>query len=737
MTKNKGFKKIYWGLLDTALLAFVQFSPVFAIAPEPNVLIPYRVIVNSDRDGPIQADNEITLREAIEIVNNTLLFNELSIVEKAQVQQLAPDRVSNIEFALPFGQTTIRLQEVLPPLVATGLVIDGTTNPGYEANKSTTAEIAIATPVVAITPAENTKVFRGLTIVADNIVVRGLSIYGFSAEHKVTEVTPPADIFIAHRLTVTRDDKNKLRIANFETIEDALAATYTSNRGIPTQNVVIENNWLGISPDESIGQVNSAFGVSVFNSSNTKIYRNRIYNHDGSAIITSVRANNMDVRENIIVANGLAGMPDGIRLDGIVRDSTIEGNLICGNDGSGVFLFKPDGGVTINNNDIKFNGRRLRRAAVYVMGNDNKVINNKITDQTGPGVVVSAYHQSDLLPSSSASYRNIIEDNTFANLEGLSIDLNTRRHVEVQDWQIGDGPNAPRDTYNRQLDTGNKAIETPQFLSDEFVLLNGKVNIDGLADPGSQITLYKLGNASTSYRSVKGYAPLKEEIATTTVDDQGKFGFTLTNLEAGDTISAIATREDLGTSEPAYNAIVRSLNGSTVIDSQVNLSNTEKPICTTTPEPPPTPTPTPTPEVPPEIPPEPIRIKVPRKVHFALDKSYISARTAKVLDRVAAVLKEYPYIVIELAGHTDIRASVQYNIALSRRRSLSVRDYLRRKGVDPARMIIRYYGESKLEEQGRGVIDHALNRRVEIQYRDVRGVELIIEEEISDLQPER
>ena len=38
----------------------------------------YQIIVNSDRDGDIQSDLELTLREAIEIVNGSLTLDRLS-----------------------------------------------------------------------------------------------------------------------------------------------------------------------------------------------------------------------------------------------------------------------------------------------------------------------------------------------------------------------------------------------------------------------------------------------------------------------------------------------------------------------------------------------------------------------------------------------------------------------------------------------------------------------------------
>lgn len=105
---------------------------------------------------------------------------------------------------------------------------------------------------------------------------------------------------------------------------------------------------------------------------------------------------------------------------------------------------------------------------------------------------------------------------------------------------------------------------------------------------------------------------------------------------------------------------------------------------------------------------------------------------------MAEVLQQYPFIVIELQGHTDPRASDAYNQALGRRRALSVRNYLLRKGIQPERMTIRSFGESRRKVPGgTGVVDYARDRRVEIIFTDVRGIDLIIEDQEQDLQIER
>lgn len=686
-----------------------------------------RVVVNSNSDGDIQADSVLTLREAIALVNGTLSVEQLSNSEKALVQPQTS--ASRIEFNLPNGATTIQLQQQLPDLSSPGLVIDGSTQPGYDAATSATAEIAIPVPVVAITPATDKEIFRGLTIVADGVTIRGLSIYGFNASpvkqqlgnlliydgipKPVTLTTPPGDIVISHRFPPPNTKRQQPPNSNFPFYD----------RDVPPKNVVIENNWLGLTTDERVPPITSAFGVYVFNSQGTTIRKNRIYYHDGSAIITSVRGENTVVEQNIIVGNGIDGMPDALRIEGVVTKSQIIGNLICANDGAGVYLFKPEGDVLLQNNKITYNGRRLRRAAVYVMGSNHQIIGNEIDHQTGPGVVVSAFPDTE---------RNVIQNNLFTALEGLSIDLNTQRNLDVSDFQRGDGPNPKRDSDNRRRDTGNGAINAPEFTARAFNQSGNGVTLQGKADPGSQVTIYRLGDYQRGKEALyePGYGALSQVLATGSVDNNGNFSVTTTNLQTGEMVSAIATDPKYGTSEPAIAAVIGSPGTPTNLTPSSQPTPIQPPQCTSRPTPPPPPEP-PAPE-----PPEPLRIRVPRNVHFALDKSFISPASALVLDRVTQVLKQYPVIVIEIIGHTDPRASDAYNQALGRRRALATRNYLLRQGIAPERMTIRSQGESQRVSDGSGRVDYARDRRAEIIFKDVRGIEIIIEGQEQDLQIE-
>jgi outer membrane protein OmpA-like peptidoglycan-associated protein len=644
----------------------------------------YTITVTSNQDT-IAPDDRLTLREAIELSNGTLSPTQLSPAEQQQVNK--PGSISTIRFNLPAGQTVIALTRSLPDLIRP-MTIDGTSQPGYDPNTRLFEQNAdVRRPIVEITPAPGIEILRGLTITSDRVTIRGLSLYGFNSSHGLTASTPPADIFISH--TNPPPDIS----------QQQPPADNAPFNNIPPKDILIEQNWLGIKPDRTMPDRTSAFGISVFNSSGTHIEKNWIANHDGSAIITSVSGENTHIKNNIITSNGLAGMPDAIRLEGKINGSHIARNHICGNDGSGLYLFKPEGSADIHDNSIVFNGRRLRRAAIYVTGNQHKIHNNTIQNQTAAGVVVG---------SNPKSTGNQIYNNQFAALEGLSIDLNTNHNSDVADWQNGDGLNPDRNSPNRRNDTGNAAINAPVFTSRKLAL--NETTITGNADMGTTIELYRI---KTKTRDA---GPLETPIAQVKTDANGRFSTTVDGLTDGDRLSAIAHHPDYGTSEPAINARIGTATPGKVIPNA--------PVCLSPPKPP----------KPPEKPPEIIRLKVPRNIHFALDKDFISPRSAQILDRIAEVLIANPNLIIELHGHTDPRASDDYNIDLGKRRANNTRKYLLKKGIDSSRMTIRTFGERQRLSDGSGKVDYARDRRTEVIFKDIRDIEVIVQED--DLQIE-
>ena len=63
------------------------------------------------------------------------------------------------------------------------------------------------------------------------------------------------------------------------------------------------------------------------------------------------------------------------------------------------------------------------------------------------------------------------------------------------------------------------------------------------------------------------------------------------------------------------------------------------------------------------------------------------------LDKLIETLADNPTITIELMSHTDSRGQDEANIELSQKRAQSVVDYLIERGVDPARLSAKGYGE--------------------------------------------
>jgi outer membrane protein OmpA-like peptidoglycan-associated protein len=652
-----------------------------------------QVTVNSNQDE-IRPDAALTLREAIALVNGQLSIDRLSTAEKAQVKMAVGVSRSRIGFQLPKGKQRIELKSALPNVIKKDVVIEGsTTTPAQMGN------IVFNIPTVEITSAAGVQIDRGLALMADNITVKGLSIHGFQVGlAPSTQNLPGADILVGTNL----------------------------NGQIAPRNILIENNFLGVTTGLQIPDRTSDFGVYVFNSQGTSVRHNAIGHHSASGIISQINANNLLVTNNAIFGNGYQGMPDAIRLEGNLVNNQIKGNLICGNDGSGIYIFKPESGhVQITDNQIQSNGRRLRRAAIHLMGDNHQVSNNSIEFQNGSGVAVTAFpHQGG-----TSAVRNQITNNRFQKLEGLSVDLITDRNLAVEDFQNGDGVNPTRNSDNRRLDTGNGAINAPRFLDREFYLINNHVNLDGLADPGSEVEIYQV------YDDGNNNGPLSKPLQKVTADAQGKFQATFQNLPAGTVLSAIASDRRYGTSEPAANVIVTRPGVKAIATPSYPLPGN----CSLVAVPAGTGQIPTVPSIPPvtPIPPAITKIAINRNVHFALDKSNISPASAQVLQGIIQVLKANPYISIDLAGHTDPRAPQAYNQALGMRRAIAVRNYLLKQGIAPQRMTIRSFGFSKRRSNERGVQPYALDRRVEFEYRDLRGGELEIIDLFEDLQPEK
>jgi len=80
-------------------------------------------------------------------------------------------------------------------------------------------------------------------------------------------------------------------------------------------------------------------------------------------------------------------------------------------------------------------------------------------------------------------------------------------------------------------------------------------------------------------------------------------------------------------------------------------------------------------------------------IYFDFDDYSILESEKLKLEKLAAIMFEYPQLEFELTGHTDTVGTRAYNIQLSKRRANAVADYLFDRGIDDERLITRGLGE--------------------------------------------
>ena len=132
---------------------------------------------------------------------------------------------------------------------------------------------------------------------------------------------------------------------------------------------------------------------------------------------------------------------------------------------------------------------------------------------------------------------------------------------------------------------------------------------------------------------------------------------------------------------------------------------------------------------------EPIQVLELEYINYDLDKWDIRNDAAEILDRLLAIMIEYPDLEIRLESHTDSRGGDDYNLLLSKRRARSAFEYLIDRGIDPARVQYEGYGETRLLNRCANDVEcteeeHEVNRRTivkvvrkgEVRKRGQRGI---------------
>jgi|GEM_PF-602605 peptidoglycan-associated lipoprotein len=103
--------------------------------------------------------------------------------------------------------------------------------------------------------------------------------------------------------------------------------------------------------------------------------------------------------------------------------------------------------------------------------------------------------------------------------------------------------------------------------------------------------------------------------------------------------------------------------------------------------------------------------------YFDFDKSFVRDEDKPSLQVQAHYLISHPQAKILITGNTDERGSREYNIALGRRRALSVQQFLIAKGVSANQILTVSYGAEKPVAFGHSEADYAKNRHADLQYQ--------------------
>lgn len=109
--------------------------------------------------------------------------------------------------------------------------------------------------------------------------------------------------------------------------------------------------------------------------------------------------------------------------------------------------------------------------------------------------------------------------------------------------------------------------------------------------------------------------------------------------------------------------------------------------------------------------PEDFAANTPNVVYFDFDKSNLTDSAKKRVEAQAAWLKTYKDSKVTVEGHTDVRGTAEYNMALGEARANSTAKELRNQGIESERISTVSYGKERVVDSGTSEMAHAKNRR--------------------------
>ena len=101
-------------------------------------------------------------------------------------------------------------------------------------------------------------------------------------------------------------------------------------------------------------------------------------------------------------------------------------------------------------------------------------------------------------------------------------------------------------------------------------------------------------------------------------------------------------------------------------------------------------------------------------VYFETAKHNINEKSKETLNKLIAVLKEYPETNVVVAGYTDSVGKDEYNMGLSKRRAQSVTNYFTSNGLAASRFTTKWFGKQNPVADNGTPEGRAKNRRVNV-----------------------
>ena len=102
------------------------------------------------------------------------------------------------------------------------------------------------------------------------------------------------------------------------------------------------------------------------------------------------------------------------------------------------------------------------------------------------------------------------------------------------------------------------------------------------------------------------------------------------------------------------------------------------------------------------------------KAHFGFGSHQLDAAGKRLLDEAAAVMRSHPSIRVELQGHGG-KSELLHQRTLGKRRADAARNYLVGLGVDPNRLCIKDYADTRPIANPATPAGSPANRRVELR----------------------